>query len=150
MGGKCWILSLLFSFNNSFSGNNIAKHSNTVIDDHVFVWGGRRPGIIPLVHDSPDKTRITSSVDVYSILNGSFVTRPTTGSPPNATLNYSCCSIGNDIYYFGGSCKVNDCYHNNLLVLNTTGNNWREIDSNNGPIRKIGCGMIPFRINDDD
>ena len=107
---------------------------------------------MPSVHDSPDKTRLTSSVAVFSILNGSFVNRPTTGSPPNGITNYRCCNIGDDIYYFGGSCKPADCDHNDLFVLNTTSDKWREIASNHndGPIRKCACGMIPFNINGED
>ena len=98
---------------------------------------------MPLVHCSPDKARLTSSVGVYSILNGSFVNRPTTGYPPNGMIFYSCCNIGNDIYYFGGSCKVDDCYHNDLFVLNTTSDKWRQIASNHndGPIKNLDVAL---------
>ena len=117
----------------------------------MFVWGGYRPNI-PLVHYSPDKVHLTSSVGVYSIRNGSFVNRPTTGYPPHGMIFYSCCNIGNDIYYFGGSCKDDDCHHNDLFVLNTTSDKWRQIVSNrnDGPIKKSACGIIPFNINGED
>ena len=62
---------------------------------------------------------------------------------------YSCCNIGNDVYYFGGCCKIEaDCYHNNLFVLNTASYKWKEIiASNDGPMKKKTCGMIPFISN---
>ena len=49
--------------------------------------------------------------------------------------------------YFGGSCKPNDCFHDDLFKLNTLTNEWREIiniSPDHGPMRKCGCGMISF------
>ena len=129
--------------------SKFATHSNALVGDNVFFWGGDRPGL-PLVHDSPEKRQFTESVDVFNLLNSSFVKRPTTGSPPNATRFYSCCSVGEDIYYFGGSCKGDSCYHNNLCVLNTASNEWREIACDDGPMEKSGCGMIPFSIEGEE
>ena len=124
-------------------------HSDIIIGDNLFSWCGKQKDL-PLVHDSPAKRQFTSSIDTFNLITSKWERRQTTGSPPNATMNYSCCNIGNDIYYFGGSCDTNDCDHNNLFVLNTTGNKWREIASNDGPIRKYLCGMIPFNINGED
>ncbi len=121
----------------------VCFHSNALVGDEVFVWGGLRPGV-PQVHVSPEKRQFTSSVDVYNVLNGSHVLRPTTGTPHTGTFLYSCCCVGNDIYYFGGHCKQNGCYHNDLSVLNTSNNEWREFACDDGPTKKAGCGMIPF------
>ena len=107
------------------SGLSVVHHSNILIGDNVYIWGGLRPGV-PLIHDSPQKRQFTSSITVYNILQSSLDTRQTTGTPPNGIIYYRCCSINNDIYYFGGSCKANDCYHNNLCVLDTSVNKWRE------------------------
>ena len=116
----------------------------------MFVWGGYRPGL-PQVHDSPEKRQFTSSVDVYNVLNGSYVKRPTTGTPHTGTFLYSCCSVGSDIYYFGGQCELPfGCYHNNLSVLNTNSNKWREIVCDDGPMKKSSCGMIPFSSDGQD
>ena len=68
-------------------------------------------------------------------------------------MNYACTHIGNTIYYFGGCCKVDDCYHNNLYELNTITNKWGEIVNStpdNVPMRKSSCGMISFNINGKD
>ena len=115
----------------------------------MFSWCGLQEDL-PLVHDSPAKRQFTSSIETFNLITSKWERRQTTGSPPNASMGYSCCNIGNDIYYFGGECELTDCYHSNLFVLNTTGNKWREIASNGGPIRKYLCGMIPFNINGED
>ena len=49
-------------------------------------------------------------------------------------------------------CKLNDCFHNNLFVLNTTTNKWREVicSDDNRPMRKAQCGMISFSSGDED
>ena len=113
------------------------------------MWGGYRPNL-PLVHDNPEKRQFTSSVDVYNVLNGSYVERPTTGTPHTGTLGYSCCSVGSDIYYFGGYCiDPVDCLNNNLSVLNTNSNKWREIVCDDGPMKK-SSDMIPFSSDGKD
>ena len=113
------------------------------------MWGGARVGL-PLVHDSREKRQFTSSVDVYNALNGSYVKRPTTGTPHTGIVAYSCCSVGSDIYYFGGQCEPDSCYHNNLSVLNTNSSKWREIVCDNRPMKKSDCGMIPFSSDGQD
>ena len=125
-------------------------HSNALIGDEVFVWGGNRPDL-PQVHDSPEKRQFTSSVYVYNVLNGSYVKRPTTGTPHSGTIGYSCCSVGSDIYYFGGYCiHPVSCYHNNLSVLNTNSTKWRKIVCDDGPMKKSAFGMIPFSSDGQD
>ena len=137
----------------SSTGNSLSlpvtHHSNILIGDNVYIWGGYRPDLL-LVHDSPQKRQFTSSITVYNVLQSSLDTRQTTGTPPNGIMGYSSCCIGEDIYYFGGNCKDNDCYHNSLFVLNTKSHKWREIDCDDGPMKKFGCGMIHFSINGED
>ena len=120
-------------------------HSSVVIGDNVFVWGGAHEGL-PEVHDSPKKRWFTSTVERFNMLTGKWEKLQTTGSPPNGTLVCSCSKVGGNIYYFGGMCKLYDCFHNNLFVLNTTTNKWREVicSRDNRPMRKVHCGMISF------
>ena len=120
-------------------------HSSVVIGDNAFVWGGGHKDL-PRVHDSPEKRRFTSTVETFNMLTGKWEKQQTTGSPPNGTLFSSCSKVGDNIYYFGGACKPYDCFYNNLFVLNTTTNKWREVicSGDNRPIRKAGCGMISF------
>ena len=120
-------------------------HSSVVIGDNAFVWGGACKDL-PFVHDSPKKRQFTSTVETFNMLTGKWEKQQTTGSPPNGAIGSSCSKVGDNIYYFGGCCKLFDCFHNNLFVLNTTTNKWREVlcSDNIRPMRKIHCGLISF------
>ena len=132
------------------SPSEVCLHSNALIGDEVFVWGGDKPDL-PEVHDSLEKRQFTSSVNVYNVLDGSYVKRPTTGTPHTGTMGCSCCSVGSDIYYFGGYCiHPVDCYHNNLSALNTISDKWREIVCDDGPMKKFAFGMTPLSIDGQD
>ena len=118
----------------------------------MYCWGGFQIGL-PLVHDNEDKRKFTSSVDIFHLPTSKCEMKSTTGTPPSGVLDYACTLIGNTIYYFGGSCKVDDCFHNNLYELNTITNKWGEIVNStpdNVPMRKSLCGMISFNINGKD
>ena len=128
-----------------------AFHSSVVIGDNAFAWGGVHKDLPP-VHDSPKKRQFTSTVETFNMLTGKWEKQQTTGSPPNGAIASSCSKVGDNIYYFGGCCKINDCYHNNLFVLNTTTNKWREVicSDDNRPMRKVQCGMISFNSGGED
>ena len=128
-------------------------HSTVVIRESLYCWGGDQKDLPrPLVHDTDDKRKITSTVDIFNLPIFEWERKSTTGNPPAGVMEYACTSIGNKILYFGGSCKPTDCFHNNLFELNTLNNNWREIVSthDNVPMRKVGCGMISFNVNGED
>lgn len=143
--------------NGAASGSSdfrIFSHSSAIVGNEVFIWGGSRPGV-PSDYNSIGKTEFTASIDVLDLSNYStFIKRETTGIPPSWAIKYSCCCIGSDIYYFGGSWGT--CFgYSNLFVLNTKNYGWREIKCNtmsfdNRPIEKEGCGMIPFSMNGKD
>ena len=126
-------------------------HSSVVIEDNAFVLGGEHEDL-PKVHDSPEKRQFTSTVETFNMLTGKWEKLQTTGSPPNGTLSSSCTKIGDNIYYFGGMCEYNECFHNNLFVLNTTTNKWREMkcSDDNRLMRKAYCGMISFSSGGED
>ena len=122
-----------------------------LVGSEVFFWGGALEDYSLLVHDSPKKRQFTSLVETFNPLT--FKTREmrTIGNPPNAMQLFCCTSIGNDIYYFGGNCETNKCYHNNLFVLDTLTKKWREvIPSGNGPMNKAVCGMVSFNSDGKD
>ena len=78
---------------------------------------------------------------------------PTVGISPAAVMDYSCASISDTAYYFGGSCKPDDCCHNNVFAFSTTGNKWNEIlytDTKSTPMKKAGSGMISFSSDKED
>ena len=71
----------------------------------------------------------------------------TTGTPPPGVWGYGSCSSGKDIYYFGGYCGHDSCYHNSLFLLNTEKFAWSELfttNNNTGPMKKAYSGLLAF------
>ena len=118
----------------------------------LYCWGGKNEDL-PLVHCNDKKKKFTSSVDIFHFPILTWERISTTATPPAGVMNYACTNRRDSILYFGGNCKCNDCYHNDLFELNTVTNEWREIinsSSDNGPMRKRDCGMISFHMNGED
>ena len=106
-----------------------------------------------MVHDSEDKRQITSSINIFHLRTFQWERKCTTGNPPSGVMSYACTNLENNILYFGGSCKVVDCFHNNLYKLNSLTNKWEEIVSitpDNEPMRKRSCGMMSYSTNGED
>ena len=71
----------------------------------------------------------------------------TTGTPPPGVWGYSSCSSGTDIYYFGGYCGHDTCYHNSLLLLNVRTLIWTELfatTDRSGPMQKAYSALLAF------
>ena len=129
-----------------------SSHSTNFLDDKLYSWGGTRLNM-PFEHDSDEKRNLTSFVEVFDIPSLSWSRVPTVGIPPAAAMGYSCASISDTVYYFGGRCKPNDCYHNDVFAFSTTGNKWNEIlytDTKSTPMKKAGSGMISFSSDKED
>ena len=129
-----------------------AVHSTVLNSDRLYCWGGQHEDL-PMIHDNDEKRRFTSSVDILHFPTLKWESRSATGTPPTGVMNYACTNMRDNILYFGGSCKLDDCFHNDLFQLDTFTNEWREIINScpdNGPMRKHGCGMISFNINQED
>ena len=129
-------------------------HTNVVIRDHLYCWGGEQKDL-PMVHDSINKRHFTESVDVLDIPTFKWEKQLTKGAPPAGVRKYACAKIGNSIFYYGGNCKPHDshCFHDNLFELNTQTHNWREIicdNADNRPMKKIACGMMSFKSNEQE
>ena len=126
------------------------RHSMVTVGNRVFNWGGWRMDM-PEVHYSELKKSLTSSVEVLDITSLSWSSLVTLGVPPAAIMNYSCCTIGSKVYMFGGSCKANDCYHNDLFMMDTLSNKWSQIEYSNSsstsPMKKNGHGMMSITNN---
>ncbi len=129
-----------------------AKHCMTTINNRVIVysWGGVQ-NYMPMVHRSPLKDHLTSTVEVFDMESLSWNSVATIGIPPAAVMHYSCCCVGNKMYTFGGSCMPYDCYHNDLFTLDTLNKEWRQVDCIDSlatsPMKKRGAGMISFTSN---
>ena len=128
-----------------------ARHSTIVNSHRLYCWGGKQEHL-PLVHYNDEKRKFTSSVDIFHLPTLKWERKSTTATPPAGVIGYACTNIRDSMLYFGGSCKPNDCFHNDLFELDTLTNVWREIinSSDNGPMRKRDCGMISFNVNEED
>ena len=129
-----------------------AFHSTVVIRENLYCWGGDQQDL-PAVHDNEQKRKVTQFVSIFYIPKCKWDKRSTTGTPPAGIREYACTNLRTNILYFGGSCKPRDCFHNDLLELNTFIHNWREVFSSiddNKPIPKRGCGIITFTSNAED
>ena len=112
-------------------------------------------GLLPLVHDSEEKRKLTSNIQHFTRSTGQWVSRATTGTPPLGVCDYSCTAIDGQLYYFGGYCNHDDCYHddcyhddcyhNNITQLDTVSLQWRELeptDATRPVMRRAAGGMI--------
>ena len=77
------------------------------------MWGGWQPGL-PRVHNNEKKKYMCSVMEVCHLETGRWEQKPTTGNPPLGVASYAAAAIGNEIFYFGGSCNHDECYHNSL------------------------------------
>ena len=118
-----------------------AFHHSQVIGSNLYLWGGGPPGM-PQVHDNDMKRKLTSQVQIFNITSGKWDTKPTKGNPPLAWTGYSCSSLNNKVYYFGGHCGHSVCYHNSLNELDTSTLSWTQISPTDDgrPVMKRGFG----------
>ena len=110
------------------------------------MWGGYQEDL-PEVHDSEEKRRITSNIQHFTPSTGQWITRGTTGTPPLGVGSYCCTAINDLLYYFGGYCGHDNCYHNSITQLDTVSLQWRELeptDATRPVMRRSHGGMISF------
>uniref|UniRef100_A0A1X7UU94 Uncharacterized protein n=1 Tax=Amphimedon queenslandica TaxID=400682 RepID=A0A1X7UU94_AMPQE len=126
--------------------NKRAAHRTVSVGDSLYVWGGDHVGL-PGVHDSEEKRRITSNIQHFTPSAGQWITRGTTGTPPLGVRSYCCTAISEQLYYFGGRCGHDDCYHNSITQLDTANLQWRELEPTDETIsimRRSSGGMMSF------
>ena len=109
---------------------------------------------IPRVHDSPEKTKLFSSVDVFESESGDWIQQTTSGTPPMGVSGYCCTAVDDSIYYFGGWCGHPGCYHNNVHKLSTSSLDWAilspTVSMSGAPMKKMNCGMVAFRDGEEE
>uniref|UniRef100_A0A1X7UUL5 Kelch domain-containing protein n=1 Tax=Amphimedon queenslandica TaxID=400682 RepID=A0A1X7UUL5_AMPQE len=128
--------------------NKRAHHRtlSVLVGDSLYVWGGYEDGSLS-VHDSEGKRRITSNIQHFTPSTGQWITRATTGTPPLGVRWYSCTAINDQLYYFGGWCGHDFCYHNSIAQLDTVSLQWRELEPTDATRRVMMRGyggMISF------
>ncbi|XP_019861891.1 PREDICTED: kelch domain-containing protein 3-like, partial [Amphimedon queenslandica] len=128
------------------------SHSTVRVGDYLYMWGGYQPGL-PEVHNNEKKKSMCSVMEVCHLRTGRWEQKPTTGNPPLGVVSYAAAAIGREIFYFGGYCNHDDCYHNSLYSFNVDTFNWKELSpttSHHGPIMKAYCDMIAIKVNGED
>ena len=127
-------------------------HSTHIVGEYLYMWGGGIEGL-PRVHNNKVKRRMTSVIEVFHLTTGIWEQRLTKGKPPLGVWAYVSTVIGNNIYYFGGRCNHDECYHNSLNSLVIDSLTWNELfstSSKKGPMMKAGCGMISVTFDSED
>ena len=111
------------------------------VGDSLYVWAGLQDDL-PRVHDSEEKRKFTSNIQHFTPSTGQWVSRATTGTPPLGVIAYSCTAIDDQLYYFGGWCGHDYCYHNNITQLDTVSFQWRELEPTDAtrPVMRRGWG----------
>ena len=119
----------------------MASHDTVVIKDLMYAWGGYELGV-PRVHSSNEKQTFTSKIKIFHLPSGQWNVKTTSGNPPLGVIAYSCTAVGEKIYYFGGYCGHDYCYHNSLNELDTVNLTWKQLQStdNHISVMKRGYG----------
>ena len=131
-----------------------ARHCTAISEDVLYIFGGcthetKSLPKGPCDHDDDKKKSIASSVEIFDFMTSkNLKVSSTRGTPPLASMYLSYATVGRDIFCFAGSCRPDSCYHNSLMKLNINALAWREVipstDDGSAPLKKHGCGMIPF------
>ena len=130
-----------------------ARHQAIHVGRNMYMWAGAVDGM-PEVHDSQEKERLTSCVEVFHCESGDWVCQPTSGAPPLGVRGYGCTAVGDTLHFFGGHCNHGNCFHNSIHSLSTSSLHWMELSpttsEGGAPMRKGYCGMVAFKDGEED
>ena len=112
-----------------------------MIGDNLYLWGGNR---VPFVHNNDEKRRLTSEIAIFNITSGLWNFKLINGSPPLGIKGYLCTSSNDKIYFFGGWCQHDSCFHNSLNELDISTLTWTQLQPTDDSITvmKRGYGGI--------
>ena len=140
--GRSVSLSLSFLFLVITGIGGIFEHSAPVVGESLFVWGGSRPDY-PRVHESPQKMKLYSTIDRLDFRTGRWSSHVTRGtSPPLGPHGYFCTVRNTDIFYMGGWCGHDSCYHNDVNSFNTLTYEWNKLISSSDIVMKRAYGNM--------
>ena len=77
----CWYVVIVVSEAGKYQPAPRFGHASAVVQTKLYVWAGWQRDF-PEVHASPQKTLLTSSVEVFSLSKGEWQQLETFGSPP--------------------------------------------------------------------
>ena len=142
--GESLSLSLPYSFFFLVTGiSKIFDHSAPVVGESLFVWGGSRPDL-PRVHDSPQKKKLLSTIDRLDMRTARWSSHVTRGtSPPLGPVGYFSTTRNTDIFFFGGWCGHDLCYHNDVNLFNSLTYEWTNlIPTSHTVMKRVYGGMM--------
>ncbi|KAM7229188.1 hypothetical protein CapIbe_019304 [Capra ibex] len=99
-------------------------HSTVLIDDTVFLWGGR--------NDTEGACNVLYAFDVNT---HKWSTPRVSGTVPGARDGHSACVLGKTMYIFGGYEQLADCFSNDIHKLDTSTMTWTLICTKGNPAR---------------
>ncbi|XP_058410325.1 kelch domain-containing protein 3 isoform X2 [Diceros bicornis minor] len=99
-------------------------HSTVLIDDTVFLWGGR--------NDTEGACNVLYAFDVNT---HKWSTPRVSGIVPGARDGHSACVLGKTMYIFGGYEQLADCFSNDIHKLDTSTMTWTLICTKGNPAR---------------
>ena len=115
-----------------------------MIGDVLYLWVGAQRDL-PRIHNNDKKREVTSNIELYHLPSGQWSIEPTSGKPPLGVWGYFCSAVNDKIYYFGGYCGHDNCFHNSLNELDTVTAKWKELQPTNDDIlvmKRGDGGMI--------
>ena len=137
--------------------NPRCRHKTCVVGDNLYMWAGLY-GLFkeddPSVHDSREKRKIASFVDIFDLKSGNWKQEPTSGTPPLGIGGYACAAVDDELHYFGGYCGHAGCYHNSVHKLSTTSLEWAMLypttSEDGAPMKKAFCDMVKFKDGEEN
>ncbi|XP_064142387.1 kelch domain-containing protein 3 isoform X2 [Loxodonta africana] len=99
-------------------------HSTVLIDDTVFLWGGR--------NDTEGACNVLYAFDVNT---HKWSTPRVSGTVPGARDGHSACVLGKTMYIFGGYEQLADCFSNDIHKLETNTMTWTLVCTKGNPAR---------------
>ena len=130
-----------------------AGHQSIRVGNNVYVWAGDVDDM-PRAHDSQEKRRLMSCVEMFHSERGDWMRQPTSGAPPLGVCGYGCTAVGDALHFFGGYCNHDDCYHNSIHSLSTSSLHWVKlsptISEGGAPRGKAYCGTVSFKDGEED
>lgn len=111
----------------------MASHDTVVIGDSLYLWGGLEPGLF--INENQSK------LNIFDLASGLWSIKTTIGNPPQGVVGYSCSTLKDRIYYFGGY-DISNSHHNSINELDTSNLTWKELQPTNNaiPVMKRAYG----------
>jgi len=116
-------------------------HYAAPVGGRCFLWGGCVPDF-----SASGRKKLASTVEIFHPYQETWEQQPTSGVPPPGLYLGTSVSLLDQLYSFGGFDGASR--YNTLHMLDPTSLEWKQkraLNLADGPMRKSGCGMVPYR-----